>query len=61
MHAGFWQIELLEQNTQKTAFIGDGGLYEFIVMPFGLSNATATFQRYMDMVLAGLKWASLLV
>jgi hypothetical protein len=61
MHAGFWQIEMLEQDKQKTAFIVDGGLYEFNVMPFGLTNATATFQRYMDMVLAGLKWTSLLV
>jgi hypothetical protein len=55
MHAGFWQIEMLEPDKQKTAFIVDGCLYEFNVMPFGLTNATATFQRYMDMVLAGLK------
>ena len=61
MHAGFWQIQMLEKDKQKTAFIVHGGLYEFNVMPFGLTNATATFQRYMDMVLAGLKWTSLLV
>ncbi len=61
MHAGFWQIEMLEQDKQKTSFIVDGGLYEFNVMPFGLTNATATFQRYIDMVLAGLKWTCLLV
>ncbi len=61
MHAGFWQIEMLEKDKQKTAFIVDGGLYKFNVMPFGLTNATATFKRYMDMVLAGLKWKSLLV
>jgi hypothetical protein len=61
MHAGFWQIEMLEQDKQKTAFIVDGGLYQFNVMPFGQTNATATFQRYMDMVLAGLKWTCLLL
>jgi hypothetical protein len=61
MHAGFRQFEMLEQEKQKTAFIVDGGLFEFNVMPYGLTNATATFQRYMDMVLAGLKWKCLLL
>jgi hypothetical protein len=61
MNAGFWQIGMAEEDRHKTAFIVEGGLYEFNVMPFGLTNATATFQRYMDMVLAGLKWTSLLV
>ena len=61
MHAGFWQIEMAPEDKPKTAFIVDGGLFEFNVMPFGLTNATATFQRYMDMALAGLKWTSLLV
>lgn len=61
LFSGFWQISMASEDKQKTAFIVDGGLFEFNVMPFGLTNATATFQRYMDMVLAGLKWTSLLV
>jgi hypothetical protein len=61
MHAVFWQIEMTPKDKQKTAFTVDGGLYEFNVMSFGLTNAPATFQRYMDMVSAGLKWTSLFV
>ena len=49
------------EDREKTAFITNDGFYEFNVMSFGLKNAPATFQRYMDMVLAGLKWQCLLV
>ena len=44
-----------------TAFITPSGLYEFNVMPFTLKNVPATFQRYIDVSLAGLKWQCLLV
>jgi hypothetical protein len=61
MQAGYWQVEVDEQDRAKTAFITADGLYEFRVMPFGLTNAPATFQRMMDVVLAGLKWNTCLV
>ncbi|UYV75641.1 hypothetical protein LAZ67_13000826, partial [Cordylochernes scorpioides] len=56
LHSGYWQIEVDEADREKTAFITPDGLYEFLVMPFGLCNAPATFERMMDKILKGLKW-----
>ena len=59
--SGYWQVEVDEKDREKTAFCTPDGLFEFKVMPFGLCNAPATFQRLMDMVLAGLQWTNCLV
>jgi len=59
--SGYWQVEVAEADREKTAFSTQHGLFEFKVMPFGLCNAPATFQRLMDLVLAGVQWSHCLV
>ena len=59
--SGYWQVGLDKDAKAKSAFLADGGLYAWNVMPFGLCNAPATFERLMDKVLAGLQWEILLV
>lgn len=50
--SAYWQIRLEENSKDKTAFTVPGkGLYRFCRMPFGLHNAAATFQRFIDNVL----------
>lgn len=54
--SGYWQVEIDEEDKEKTAFITAIGLFEFNVMPFGLCNAPATFQRMMDEVFQDMDW-----
>ena len=53
--SGYWQVEMDAADRDKKAFVTQGGLYEFRVMPFGLVNAPATFERLMERVLARLE------
>ncbi|MCG8046017.1 MAG: RNase H-like domain-containing protein, partial [Candidatus Thiodiazotropha endolucinida] len=61
MNSGYWQVEVDGSDREKTAFNSRRGLFEFKVMPFGLCNAPATFERLMETVLAGLHWQICLI
>ncbi|UYV78709.1 K02A2.6-like [Cordylochernes scorpioides] len=54
--SGYWQVEVEEQDRVKTAFVTPDGLYHFNVLPFGLCNGPATFERLMDNILRTHKW-----
>lgn len=59
--SGYWQVELTPRARKAAAFCTRTGLFEWTVMPFGLCNAPATFQRLMDRVLVGMQWETCLV
>ena len=49
------------KDREKTAFTTRFGTYEFNVMPFGLCNAPATFQRLMDRIYKDIAWKFVVV
>ena len=50
LKSGYYQIKIKDKDTSKTAFSCRFGNFEYKVMPFGLKNAPATFQRLMNHV-----------
>jgi hypothetical protein len=59
--SGYWQIPIREEDKQKTAYSTSSGRWEYNVLPMGLTNAPAAFQKNMETMLAGLTWKSCIV
>ena len=57
----YWQVPLDQDAKEKSAFVTRGGLWQWKVLPFGLTSAPATFERLMEKVLKALQWQTLLL
>ena len=61
LRSGYHQIVMSPEDRDKTTFVTRSGTFRFKVMPFGLCNAPATFQRAMDFIMADLNYKICLV
>ena len=52
---GYWQVPLTARAKEISTFATPDGLYQYKVMPFGMKNAPATFQRLINTVITGLE------
>ena len=58
--SGYWQIPLNSDSIEKSAICSRKGLFEWTVLPFGLSSACATFQSLMQTMLGDMLFTSAL-
>ena len=61
LSSGYWQVGVHVDDQGKTAFATADWLFNFKVMPYVLCNSEATFQRLMELILAGLHWSTCLL
>ena len=52
---GYWQVPLTARAKEISAFVTPDGFFQYTVMPFGMKNAPATFQRMINKVITGLQ------
>ena len=51
---GFWQIPMTDKAKEVSAFVTPDGLFQYKVMPFGMKNSPATFQRLVNRLISNL-------
>lgn len=56
LRSGYHQVKMDPADADKTSFVTRRGTFRFKVLPFGLTNAGATFQRVMDVAMLGLNF-----
>lgn len=56
LRSGYFQVPLISEERNKTAFVTHDGLWQFNRLPQGLKNSPSVFQRLMNQTLASLRW-----
>lgn len=59
--SSYWQVKLAPEAHEKTAFATYNRLFQFLVLPFGLTNEPATFQGLIECIPHGLTWKICLI
>ena len=52
---GYWQVPLTDRAKEISAFCTPDALYQYCVMPFGMKNAPATFQRMVNHIVTDIE------